>query len=149
MPRSPSARPPGADELPPPSASPVSLRGAEKIVTYAYRGRVYTDFGLRLVAGAEPFEIRSQRPTYDDQISSVWRREAGDVALPEGAMADFNGLTDFAHLTVTRVSDGEVVKEMSVDSCFNGYSAARPGPTRRRARRTPTAARGTPTPSAR
>ncbi len=113
----------GADEAAPPSASPVSLRGAEKIVAYGYRGRVYTDFGLRLVAGAEPFEIRSQRPTYDDQISSVWHRESGDVALPEGAMADFTGLTDFTHLTVTRVSDGEVVKRMAVDSCFNGYSA--------------------------
>ena len=113
----------GADELPPASASPVSLRSAEKIVAWSYRNRVYTDFGLRMVAGAEPFEIHASRPSYDEPISTVWHTAGGDVALPAGSMASFAGLTDFVDLTLTRVSDGEVVKQMSIDSCFNGYSA--------------------------
>ncbi|MEJ7795315.1 MAG: lysyl oxidase family protein [Nocardioides sp.] len=113
----------GADEPPPPAASPVSLRSAEKVITYAYRNRVYTDFGLRMVAGAEPFEIHARRASYDDPISTVWHTAGGDVALPEGSMEDFSGLTDFVDLTVTRVSSGQVVKQMSIASCFNGYSA--------------------------
>lgn len=115
-------------ELPPPSSSPVTLSSAEKVVTYAYRNRIYTDFGLRLTAGAEPFEIRSQRPSYDDPITSVWRRESGDVTLPEGTMSDFNGLDRFVRLTVTRVRSGEVVKTMSPDGCFNGYNSIRTRP---------------------
>jgi len=112
----------GADELAP-AASPVSLRGAEKIVAYSYRGRVYTDFGLRMVAGEEPFELHATRPSYDEPIDTVWHTADGDVALPAGSMEDFSGLNDFIDITVTRASDGEVIKSKSVDSCFNGYTA--------------------------
>ncbi len=38
-------------------------------------------------------------------------------------MESFSGLDGFVELTVTRVSDGEVVKRMAIDSCFNGASA--------------------------
>lgn len=113
----------GAGEPPPPSASPVSLRSAERIVAYSYRGHVYTDFGLRLVAGAQPFEIHAERPSYAEAISTVWHSADGEVALPAGSMDDFSGLAGFLELAVTRVSDGELVKQLSVDSCFNGYSA--------------------------
>ncbi|MGZ5404988.1 MAG: lysyl oxidase family protein [Nocardioides sp.] len=118
----------GADELPPPSASPVSLRGADKVVTYAYRNRVFTDFGLRMVAGAEPFEIRATRASYDEPISTVWRRSGGDVALPAGTMESFGGLDDFVDLTLTRVSNDQVVKRMSIDGCFNGFGGSRTRP---------------------
>src|SRR5690349_17213603 len=77
----------------PSATSPVALTGADEIVAYAYRQRVYTDFGLRLVAGDEPFEIRAHRPTYDDPIAATWHRESGDVALPTGTMENFAGLT--------------------------------------------------------
>lgn len=113
----------GADELPPPSASPVSLRSPDTIVAYAYRNRVYTDFGLRMVAGAEPFEIRARRPSYDDPIAAVWHAARGEVTLPTDAMESFHGLSGFVDLTVTRVRSGQVVKRMSVDTCLNGFSA--------------------------
>ena len=118
----------GADELPPPSTSPISLRSAEKVITYAYRNRVYTDFGLRMVAGAEPFEIRATRASYDEPISAVWHRETGDVPLPAGTMDSFRGLDGILDVTVTRVSTGKVVKRMSVDSCFNGYGGIQTRP---------------------
>lgn len=112
----------GAGEPTPPSASPVSLRSAERIVAYSYRGRVYTDFGLRLVAGAQPFEIHATRTSYDEAISALWHTAAGDVTLSSGSLESFSGLTDFVDLTVTRVSDSEVVRRMSIDSCLNGVS---------------------------
>lgn len=115
-------------ELPVPSTSPVSLQAADKVVTTAYRNRVYTDFGLRLIAGAEPFELRSHRASYDDQITTVWRRESGDVTLPSGTMTNFSGLPGFVDLTVSRVRSGEVVKQKSVDACFNGYGTTRTRP---------------------
>ena len=106
----------GADELPPPSASPVSLRSAEKVVAWSYRDRVYTDFGLRLVAGAEPFEIRATRPSYDEPIATVWRTAASRSMYIHWSQEMFD-------LTVTRVASGELVKQKSIDSCFNGFSA--------------------------
>ena len=47
----------GADEPAPLPDSPIALTAPKKLVTYGYRGRVYTNLGLRLVASDAPVEI--------------------------------------------------------------------------------------------
>jgi hypothetical protein len=112
----------GADEPAPLPDSPIALTAPTKLVTYGYRGRVYTNLGLRLVASDAPVEIWSKRTSYDDPVTSVWRTAGGDVPLPEGANANFRGLKKFAHLKITRVNDGKVVLEKNVRACLNGSS---------------------------
>ncbi len=112
----------GADEPVPLPDSALALTAPDKVIAYGYRGRIYSDLGLRLVAGHAPVEIWSTRSSYDDQITSVWRSEGGDVPLPAGSMKTFGGLKRFAHLTITHAASGEVVKERSVRGCLNGDS---------------------------
>jgi hypothetical protein len=115
----------GADEPAPLPDSALALTAPDKVIAYSYRGRVYSDLGLRIVAGQAPVEIWSNRSSYDDQITSVWRRSeeaGGDVPLPAGSMKTFRGLKKFSHLTITRVDTGEVVKSRYVPGCLNGYS---------------------------
>lgn len=111
-----------ADDPPAPLASPLGIQAPKKVVGYSWRGRVWTSLGIRLVAGAEPFEIWSNRASYDEPITSVWRTSGGDVPLPEGSMTNFAGLKNFLTLTYTRVRDGMVVKRQKVRVCFNGDS---------------------------
>ncbi len=82
----------GADEPAPLPDSPIALTAPKKVVVYGYRGRVFTNLGLRLVAGDAPVEVWSKRASYDEPVTSVWRTEGGDVPLPEGANPDFRGL---------------------------------------------------------
>jgi hypothetical protein len=115
----------GADEPVPLPDSALALTAPDTVVAYSYRGRVYSDLGLRLVAGQGPVEVWSNRASYDDPITSVWRRseeEGGDVPLPAGSMKDFGGLKKFTHLTITSVATGEVVKARNVPGCLNGDS---------------------------
>ena len=114
--------PAGADDPAPLPASAIALASPDRVTASAWRGRVWTDFGLRLDAGSQPFEIWSTRPSYGDQISSVWRSPGGDVPLPAGSMTDFAGLDGFADITITRPRSGEVVKRIGVTVCFNGWS---------------------------
>ncbi len=112
----------GADEPVPLPDSALALTAPEKVIAYGYRGRVYSDLGLRLVAGHAPVEIWSNRASYDDPITSVWRTEGGDVPLPARSMKDFSGLKKFTRLTITDVDTGEVVKARHVPGCLNGES---------------------------
>lgn len=112
----------GADDPVPLPTSAIALTSPDEVTAWGWRGRVWTDFGLRLVAGADPFEIWSTRPSYGSQISSVWRRPGGDVPLPSGSMSDFNGLAGFARITITRPRSTEIVKRIRVKACFNGES---------------------------
>ncbi len=119
------------------------------MIAYAYDGQVYTDLGLRLVAPVEAFEVWSSRATYDDPIVSEWHPETGPaVQLPAGSMEDFNGLKDFLTIEVHKASDGSLVRTGSRTSVSTG-TASGSARTRRRARPTRGAARGTPTPSVR
>ena len=115
---------PAADATAPAAdGSPMTLWAPDKVIAYSYDGQVYTDFGLRLVAAADPVEIRSTRASYDDPIASEWLSPTGARALPADlAMSDFAGLTGFAGLTITRVDTGKQVGAMDLDVCLNGYS---------------------------
>ena len=112
----------GADEPAPLPDSALAITAPDKVIAYAYRGRVYSDLGLRLVAGVAPVEIWSNRASYEDPITSVWRSGTGDVPLPANSMKDFSGLKKFTHLTITDVATGEVVKARYVPGCLNGNS---------------------------
>ncbi len=45
-------------------------------------------FSARLVAGAEPFVVHSNRTSYRDPVRTVWKGPGGDVEIP-GAMTAF------------------------------------------------------------
>jgi hypothetical protein len=114
----------GAQAAPTPLAtgSPLRLDAPDRVVTYSYGGAIYSDFGLRMTAPTEAFELWSQRATYDDPIVTEWRSTAGTVALPPGTMKDFTGLPDFLHLEVRRVSDGMLMVQTDQSLCLNGMS---------------------------
>ncbi|QZY30238.1 lysyl oxidase family protein [Nocardioides coralli] len=116
------------DEPAPLPSSPLSLQGPERMVTESWRGQVWTDFGLRLVAGDEPVAIWSTRPSYDDPITSVWRTSGGDVPLPADAMPTFSGLSSFAQVSVAN-RDGKVIRRFDAPACLNGYDVQRVHPS--------------------
>ncbi len=102
-------------------APPFSLWAPKKVTAYAYRGKTWTDLGLRMIADDSAFELWSHRPSYDDQIETTWRSPDGDVALPTGLMTDFSGLHGFLSLTITPRRAGDPL-EVRRKVCLNGYS---------------------------
>jgi lysyl oxidase len=111
-----------ADPAPPAraTAAPFRLWAPTTVETYGYRGRVWTDLGLRIVATGAPLELWSQRPSYAEPIRTVWRSPAGDVPLPAGSMRDFSGLQGFLRLTITPAR-GEAVT-VQRKACLSGWS---------------------------
>ena len=104
------------------AAAPITLWAPSHVTAFAYRKRTWTDLGLRLVANGAPFELWSDRPSYDDQIETVWRTADGDVPLPAGSMTDFSGLDRFLSITVDPVARGEQTLTLTRKGCLNGYS---------------------------
>ncbi len=102
-------------------AAPVTLWSPGRIEAYSYNGRVYTDFGLRLVAQGEPFELWSTRSGYDQRIRTVWRSGAGDVALPAGTMTTFSGMRHFLKLSIDPVKAGPTTTLVR-GGCLSGYA---------------------------
>ncbi len=103
------------------SDSPIVLDAPEHIKVRSHDGHVYSDFGLAMVAQGEDFEIRANRPTYDDPITAVWHTEAGTVDLPAGSMTTWQGLDDFAKVVIKR--DGGRRKVVQVPGCFNSWDS--------------------------
>lgn len=129
-----SAQPVGAP-APGVTAPPFTLWAPKQVTAYAYRGRTWTDLGLRAVAHGAPFELWSTRASYAERIRTVWRSPAGDVALPAGSMANFSGLDDFLRVTI-EPRRGKTI-ELNRKVCLNGWSE----------RVEPTAAADSPYPS--
>lgn len=114
--------PAGAEQAAPRAAgSPITLWAPATVTAYAYGKHVWTDLGLRLIAQGEPFELWSQRPSYDDPIHTEWRSSAGAVALPEGSMRDFGGLSRFFTVTLQKAGSHDV-QTMRRSACLNGWS---------------------------
>ncbi len=119
-----SATPSYADETAPrrtsaaPDSPPLTLWAPKRVTAYAYENTTWTDLGLRVIAQGAPFEVRSRRASYSQQIRTVWRSPAGDVALPTGALKDFSGLPGFIRLTVKPDRGKAFVIGRPV--CFNG-----------------------------
>ncbi len=91
-------------------------------VGYLYGGRKHTrvEIDARLVAGSDPFELWSNRSSYDQQIKTVWRSPSGDVTLPLGSMTDFNALDNFVRVSVKNLATGKKLKSRTKDVCLNG-----------------------------
>lgn len=105
--------------------SPISIKSPHTMKVSSWRGRVWTDFGLRLVAGEQPFEVWSNRPSYDEPITSVWKGPEGDAELPAGSMRTFAGIDEFTHVRVVRRRGHRVVRQFETPACFNGYNSQR------------------------
>ena len=109
----------------------LSLRLPSRAVAYAYEGgprsRAEVTLSVGLRAGAEPVELWSTRPSYDEQIRTVWRTADGDVELPVGSMKSFAGLDRFLKLTVTNLSTGKTTRRWK-DGCLNSYESQRSRP---------------------
>lgn len=117
-----AAAPAQAADDDPPAAAPFTLWAPPSVTAYSYRGKAWTDLGLRVIAEDQPFELWSNRPSYDDQIQTIWRSSAGDVALPEGSMQNFSGLKRFLTITITPRNKSKPAMTMIRKVCFSGYA---------------------------
>lgn len=86
------------------------------------------DLGANLIAGKDPFEIRTSRPSYAKPIVAqqivVKNGKKTSVPLPKGFVTDFGGLRNFTAITVKNAA-GATVKTYQTDFCANDYSSAR------------------------
>ena len=112
----------------------VKMWAPKSVEAYLYGNRKQTrvDIDARLIAGAEPFELWSNRASYDEQIKTVWRTASGDVTLPLGSMTDFNALDDFVRVSVKNIDTGKTMKSRTKDVCLNsrGYRVRPDAPAR-------------------
>jgi hypothetical protein len=112
----------------------VRMWAPQSVEGYLYGNRKQTrvDIDARLIAGADPFELWSNRASYDQEIRTVWRRASGDVALPLGSMTDFNALDDFVRVSIKNVATGKSMKSRTKDVCLNsrGYRVRPDAPAR-------------------
>ncbi|WP_201931588.1 lysyl oxidase family protein [Nocardioides donggukensis] len=110
-----------------PAVSPLRLVAPKTVYGSTYRGRVYFDAELGLIAQGEPFELWSKRPAWTEKIRTEWRTEAGTVALPEGTMSNFRGLPKFLKLVV-RDESGATVRRTRQTVCLNSWASERVRP---------------------
>lgn len=105
----------------PSTVAPVTLWAPPRVTAYSYRGRTYTDLGLRLIAQGEPFELWSTRSSYGEGIRTVWRSASrGDVALPPGSMTTLGSVQDF--VTVSFRKKGAARTTVTRDACLGSTS---------------------------
>ena len=114
----------GSASAEPTEGSPLALWAPDRVEATAWHGRVFSDFGVRVTAPTASFELWSNRPSYDEPIQTEWRAADGTLIrqLADGTMSDFSGMPYFLQLTVSRVSDGVVVRQRSQTACLNGRS---------------------------
>jgi hypothetical protein len=104
-----------------PVVSPLVLTAPKTVTAYVYHKRAHFDPGLRVTARGESFELWSNRASYDEPITTVWRRPSGDVALPEGTMTDFSELPGLIRLTYANAG-GDLLRQNTYGVCLNGWS---------------------------
>lgn len=87
-------------------------------------GRVWIDLGLTGKTGLGGLEVRSNRASYGDPITTTWT--SGDLSgsLPEGTQKDFHSLTRFARVVIRKL-DGTVVARRAMGACLNTWGGAR------------------------
>ncbi|MCA2215675.1 lysyl oxidase family protein [Jidongwangia harbinensis] len=90
---------------------------------------VSLDLGVHAIAGDQPLEIWAKRSSYAEAIKAerFVTGENGErqaVALPEGLIKDFEGLTDFTEVTIADAA-GATVKQFSTSFCPNAWDSAR------------------------
>lgn len=111
-----------APEAAPEDGPAISLWAPDHVTAYGFRNKAWTDLGLRVIAENGPFELWSDRPSYDQKIETVWRAPGGDVALPAGSMTTFSGLDRFLSLEIDPKKKGEETRTLARKACLNGYA---------------------------
>jgi hypothetical protein len=102
-------------------------RARATITAESYENMVYLDLGVFVVAGNLPFEVRAQRPSYDQPITAVRVQPGADERLPNGLVEDFYGLSDFFSFSVDDARGRRVVNQL-VPFCPNAYQTVRRRP---------------------
>ena len=88
-------------------------------------GLAYATPTVYVAAEGSAFEIRATRADYDSPVAAHLQLAGGEVALPDGSVADdWSGLTDFLVLTA-RDGDGNIVGSSTSSFCPNGYDKQR------------------------
>ncbi|GAA4693814.1 lysyl oxidase family protein [Nocardioides nanhaiensis] len=95
---------------------------------YGSRESTRVSLPVRFVAGEAPLELWSNRPSYGEQIRTVWKAPDGDVTLPTGSMSTFNALDDFVRISAKNLRTGKRLKSRLADVCLNSYGGERVRP---------------------
>ena len=86
------------------------------------------DFGVNLIAGKDPFEIRAARKSYANPIVAqqvvVKNGKKKSVTLPAGFVDNFGGFSDFTTVTIKDAA-GATVRQFDTDFCPNTWNSAR------------------------
>jgi hypothetical protein len=89
---------------------------------------LYFDLGVHVIAGLDPLEIRANRTSYENPITAkqivVKNGKKKEVALPAGMVTDWNGLKDFATVSIKDAAGTEVAN-YKTDFCPNAWDSAR------------------------
>ena len=116
------------------TASQIRLFAAAKRVSITrYHGeRIYVDPGVFVEAVGSAFEIKGQRPAYQQPIQGTQTLHANgstaELPLPAGTLSPtWQGLAHFVHVTVTD-TQGTVVLDTFRPFCPNGWDVQRVDP---------------------
>jgi len=88
---------------------------------------LYLDFGVNVIAGQDPLEIRATRKSYADPIVAQQIVKKQAKALPAGMVTDFSGLKNFTTITIKNKA-GATVKSYQTNFCPNSRESARTRP---------------------
>src|SRR6476646_9977985 len=105
-------------------ASPLRLHAPNREVIYSFRGHVFFNTGIQLIAVGQSFEIWSHRSDYHSPITSEWHHGSTVTQLPAGLMDDFSGLSRFIDVSVEN-DQGRVVLHRQPSICLNSYNTYR------------------------
>jgi hypothetical protein len=118
-----------ADESP-----TIVLTAPDRVRTWEYENKVWTDFGLRVRVTGAALELWSQRPDYDSEVVLTQKLAGGDVTLPEGLTDQVGRLSDFIRLTFNRTdlpdnADAPPPFHRRIDGCLSSVARLSPDAT--------------------
>ncbi len=119
-----AAEPGTADPVGVPVAGPLGLYAPTKVTVTRFGRHVYGDLGLKLVAGEEPVEIRTRRPSWGEPIEAEARIGDAVVPLPRVALRSQRHLSGMLRLKVARF-DGTTVRSFVRPVCLNQWRTER------------------------
>jgi hypothetical protein len=91
-------------------------RAAAAVELEKYGKRVYLDLGAFLVAGDDPFEVRTVRPSYTERLQSTIILGDRQIRVPSKLVKGFGGATGLVK-QVLRDDQGKVVHTAKVSMC--------------------------------
>lgn len=92
------------------------------------RDRARVSLPVDIVAGDDPLEVKTNRATYRDEISGVWRSGGPRWhALPDGRTRTFRGLDKFLNIRVTDIETGDRFSQRR-RVCLNNWGGRRVRP---------------------